>query len=70
MFHYDLPDNGPWTYKCVYKGGKEVRINSDLKYSDFIKIEKKSPDLCEVWRLLKSGSSETWEKIYPVKSPY
>lgn len=71
MFGYMVPDLGPYTYKCVYSGSKEVRISSDQSSEAFIKIEKKSPDLKEIWKLVKSEDDEDWERIYPEsKSKY
>lgn len=71
MYGYTVPDPGPYTYKCVYSGGKEIRITSDQSSATFVKCEKKSPDLKEVWKLIKSEDDEDWEKIYPEpKSKY
>lgn len=69
MYGYSVPDPGPYSYKCVYSGGKEVRITSDQSSESFIKSEKKSPDLKEVWKLIKSGDDEDWERIYPSPKP-
>lgn len=71
MYGYSVPDPGPYIYKCVYSGGKEIRIISDQSSATFVKCEKKSPDLKEVWKLIKSDDAEDWEKIYPeAKSKY
>jgi hypothetical protein len=76
MFHYDLfADNLEldffsntgllptiFTYKCVYRGGREVVISADVDPASFIRTERKSPDLLEVWQ-----ETTSWVRIFPRK---